>query len=75
MLHILKNTKLHPKFINPSSIVVIGASDNVQSPGGKVLKNLLDTGFKGELYAVNPKLTRVQGIKCYQNLDDYPTQT
>ena len=63
---------LHPKLINPSSIVVIGASDNIQSPGGKVLKNLIDTGFKGDLYGVNPKLTQVQGLTCYQNLDDLP---
>jgi len=68
----LKTTTLHPKLINPSSIVVIGASDNIQSPGGKVLKNLLDTNYKGKLYAVNPKLTRVQGIDCYQNLDLLP---
>jgi acetyltransferase len=63
---------LHKKLINPSSIVVIGASDNIHSPGGKVLKNLLDTDFKGKLYAVNPKLTKVQGIVCYQNLDNLP---
>ena len=64
---------LHPKLLNPSSIVVVGASDNIHSPGGKVLKNLKETGFKGELYGVNPKLTSVQGIKCYQNLDDLPS--
>jgi len=63
---------LHPKFINPASIVVIGASDNIHSPGGKVLKNLIDTNFKGDLYGVNPKLTEVQGLKCYQNLDSLP---
>ena len=63
---------LHSKFINPSSIVVIGASDNIQSPGGKVLKNLIDTQFNGKLYGVNPKLTQVQGIDCYQNLDNLP---
>ncbi len=63
---------IHPKLINPSSIVVIGASDNVHSPGGKVLKNLLDSGFKGKLYGVNPKLTQVQGITCYTNLEDLP---
>ena len=65
-------TILHPKFINPTSIAVIGASDNVQTPGGKVLKNLLDTNYKGKLYGVNPKLTEVQGLKCYQNLDNLP---
>ena len=63
---------LHQKFINPKSIAVVGASNNVQTPGGRVLKNLLDHNFKGELFAVNPKGTEVQGIKCYQNIKDIP---
>ncbi|HIP47790.1 MAG TPA: CoA-binding protein, partial [Lutibacter sp.] len=63
---------LNKKLLNPNSIVIIGASNNVHSPGGKVLKNLLDTGFKGNLFAVNPKLTEVQGLKCHQNLDNLP---
>lgn len=63
---------MNQKLLNPASIVIIGASNNIHSPGGKVLKNLLDTGFKGDLYAVNPKLTEVQGLKCYQNLDNLP---
>ena len=63
---------LHEKLVKPSSIAILGASDNIHSPGGKVLKNLLDSSFKGKLYGVNPKLTEVQGIKCFQNLDDLP---
>lgn len=63
---------MNQKLLNPASIVIIGASNNIHSPGGKVLKNLLDTGFKGNLYAVNPKLSEVQGLKCYQNLDNLP---
>lgn len=66
------NRILNQKLVNPKSIVVIGASNNVQSPGGKVFKNLLDTGFKGKLYAVNPKLSQVQGIKCHQDLTSLP---
>ena len=63
---------LHKKIINPNRIVVIGASNNIQTPGGRVLKNLIDEGFKGELFAVNPKETEVQGIKCYQNVTEIP---
>jgi len=39
---------LHPKLINPESIAVIGGSDNTESIGGSVLKNLIDQHFKGE---------------------------
>ncbi|OQX97754.1 MAG: CoA ligase [Bacteroidetes bacterium 4572_128] len=57
---------------NPKSIVVIGGSNNVNSPGGKVLKNLIDGNFKGKLYVNNPKQNEVQGIKSYKNPNDLP---
>ena len=46
---------INPKLINPKSIVVCGASSDIHKPGGKALKNLLESAFKGEVYAVNPK--------------------
>ena len=63
---------LNKELLNPKSIVVIGASNNIQTPGGNVLKNLLAHNFKGELFAVNPKETEVQGLKCYQNVLEIP---
>ena len=56
----------------PKSIVVVGGSDNIQKPGGKVLKNLIDGNFKGNLYVANPKEDEVQGIKSYKNPADLP---
>jgi acetyltransferase len=63
---------LHKNLIKPKSIAVIGASNNIRTPGGNVLKNLIDHQFKGTLIAVNPKETEVQGIKCYQNITEIP---
>jgi acetyltransferase len=63
---------IHEKLINPKSIVVVGASNATQTPGGSVLKNLIEHKFAGKLLAVNPKETQVQGIKCYQNIEDIP---
>jgi len=60
------------QLINPKSIVVIGASNEVVKPGGKVLKNIIDGNYKGQLYVVNPKETEVQGIKSYNNVNDLP---
>ena len=57
---------IHPNLIDPKSIVVIGGSDNIQSPGGRVLKNLIDHQFGGELFVVNPKKEMVQGIPSFQ---------
>ena len=63
---------INKQLLNPSSIVVVGGSDDIQKPGGKVLKNLIDGQFKGELYVVNPKLDEVQGVKSFRNVGDLP---
>jgi len=60
------------ELINPQSIVVVGGSADVQKPGGKVLKNLLDHNFKGKLYVVNPKADEVQGVRAYHDAEDLP---
>ncbi|HRC94658.1 MAG TPA: acetate--CoA ligase family protein [Tenuifilaceae bacterium] len=60
------------ELINPQSIVVVGGSADVQKPGGKVLKNLIDHNFKGKLYVVNPKADEVQGVRAYPDAEDLP---
>ena len=63
---------LHHNLIEPKSIVIVGGSDNIHSPGGNVLKNLIDHKFNGELFVVNPKKTLVQNTRSYQNINDIP---
>ncbi len=58
--------------INPKSIAVIGGSNNLHKPGGKIIENLLKGGFNGDVYAVNQKEEQVQGIPCYQKTSDLP---
>jgi acetyltransferase len=53
---------INKQLLNPRGIVVVGGSDDTTKPGGKVLKNLIDNSFKGQLYVVNPKLDQVQGL-------------
>ncbi len=60
------------QLINPKSIVVVGASNNTQKPGGKVLKNLLDRNYQGDLYVSNPKDDEIQGIKSFRDLREMP---
>ncbi len=38
------------ELLKPNSIVVIEFSNDIEKPGGKVLKNIIDGGFKGKLY-------------------------
>lgn len=63
---------INPKLLDPKSIVVVGASNDVHKPGGKVLSNLLNSNFKGAVYAVNPKEEEVQGIKCHHKVEELP---
>lgn len=63
---------VNEKLLNPQSIVVVGGSDNIHSPGGKVLKNLKDGNFKGSLFVVNPKNSEVQGIPSYNTVSELP---
>jgi acetate---CoA ligase (ADP-forming) len=63
---------INEELINPESIVVLGGSDDIHKPGGKVLKNIIDGNYKGHLYVVNPKMDFVQGIKSYRELSDIP---
>ncbi|MBQ9418670.1 MAG: acetate--CoA ligase family protein [Bacteroidales bacterium] len=60
------------ELLNPRSIVVCGASADVHKPGGKALYNLLHSPFRGEVYAVNPKESEVQGVKCCARVEDLP---
>jgi len=60
------------QLLNPKSIAIIGASNDVSKPGGKILKNILDGKFAGKLYVVNPKESEIQGVSCYSNVSDLP---
>ena len=63
---------INQQLLEPKSIVVIGGSNNVQKPGGAVVRNLLSGGFEGELRIVNPKEDEIQGIKAFQDVKDLP---
>ena len=60
------------QLLRPASIVVVGASNNVHKPGGAILRNLINGGYTGELRAVNPKGTEVQGVTAYADVKDIP---
>ena len=63
---------INQQLLNPKSIVVIGGSNNEQKPGGAIVRNLKQGGFKGDLYVLNPKEDIVQGIKAHHDMKDLP---
>ncbi|MFA6797722.1 MAG: CoA-binding protein, partial [Bacteroidales bacterium] len=63
---------INRQLIDPKSLVVVGASNDVTKPGGKVVKNLLDHEYRGDLFLVNPKSPEIQGIPAISDLSDLP---
>lgn len=63
---------INRQLLNPESIVVIGGSNDVHKPGGAIVRNLIQGGFKGALHIVNPKEDEIQGIKVFHNAEELP---
>ena len=63
---------INRQLLNPESIVVIGGSNDVHKPGGAIVRNLIQGGFKVALHIVNPKEDEIQGIKVFHNAEELP---
>lgn len=63
---------INRQLIHPESIAVIGASEDAQKPGGKVLRNLVSGNYQGSLYGVNPKGYPIDGVEVFQKVEDLP---
>ena len=55
-------------FFNPQSVAIIGASRNPEKVGYSILSNIIDSGYRGKIYPVNPKVEDVLGYKCYSSV-------
>jgi predicted CoA-binding protein len=60
------------RLMRPRAIAVIGASDQPGKIGNSVMRNLVDGGFPGEIYPVNPKASEILGKKVYADIADVP---
>jgi acetyl coenzyme A synthetase (ADP forming)-like protein len=58
--------------MRPKAIAVVGASDSEGKIGNSVMKNLVDGGYEGEIYPVNPKAEEILGKKVYADVTDLP---
>ncbi len=60
------------ELLSPNTIAIIGASNNPQKIGGIVVKNIIDSGYKGKIYPVNLKEATVQNLTAYPNISSLP---
>jgi acetyltransferase len=59
-------------FFAPASVALIGATAREGSVGGTVLRNLQNAGYKGQVFAVNPKRAEIFGLPCYPSIAAIP---
>ncbi len=67
----MRKTRLHNLF-NPENIAVVGASAQPGKIGYSVLENLIQAGYKGQIYPVNPKTEYILGLRVTKNIKDLP---
>lgn len=56
-------------FFNPKSVALIGATEKNPSVARTILSNLIEHGYKGAVYPINPKYENVLGLKCYPSIE------
>jgi len=60
------------KFFNPESVAIVGATNNPLKMNFRVLQNLVNLGYKGRIYPVNPGTEEILGIKTFACLQEIP---
>jgi acetate---CoA ligase (ADP-forming) len=56
------------KFFNPHTVAIVGASHQKGKVGYEILKNMIDAGYEGTIFPINPKRQVIEGLKCYPDL-------
>jgi len=60
------------ELFRPASVAVVGASNKPGKVGTSLFRNILEAGFKGVVYPVNPTSKSVSGVRCYPTIADLP---
>ena len=61
------------RILEPRSVAVIGASDDLRKPGARVLRNIVAHGFAGEVFPVSLHAAVVQGLPAHAAVEELPT--
>ena len=60
------------RIMRPKTLAVIGASAEDGKIGNSVMKNLINGGYKGQIYPIHPKADEILGYKAYRSVKDVP---
>jgi len=60
------------RIMKPDSVAVIGASPEDGKIGNSVMKNLVDGGYRGAIYPINPRAGEVLGLRAYRSVTEVP---
>src|SRR5262245_60765417 len=60
------------RIMKPKAVAVIGASAEAGKIGNSVMKNLINGGYQGKIYPINPSADEIMGIKAYKSVKDVP---
>ncbi|OCC00994.1 CoA-binding protein [Labrys sp. WJW] len=60
------------RIMRPEAVAVIGASSEDGKIGNSVMKNLINGGYKGQIYPIHPKADEILGYKAYRSVKDVP---
>lgn len=68
----MKGNKPHvlSGFLNPDSVAIVGASNNPGATNYHLVANLINLGFPGKIYPINPKETEILGLPAYASVKD-----
>ena len=66
------SSRVYQNLFFPKTIAVIGASNDPLKPGGRVIKNIKENGYSGQLWAVNPKTKDILGLPTYESVAALP---
>jgi len=60
------------RIMKPEAVAVIGASDEAGKIGNSVMKNLINGGYRGKIYPINPGAATIMGLPAYRSVKDVP---
>jgi acetate---CoA ligase (ADP-forming) len=71
-VHFPEQANVLDMFFNPQAVAVIGASRTPGKLGHAVLRNVVEYGYRGAVYPVNPKADEIMGLRCYPSVLEVP---